>query len=150
MIEALFLITNIRTVRQKALERSVRAQCSSGLYSNRSPGWHSKALQMDSKVLNRTAFAFPVFRIDKFARVRSTFSESSFNDILRFAIITSRFTMIAMAYTVRSFSAWISIPRLKTWAMIKMIPASSRNSSPPPKKSFKSGISTPRLMSHSE
>ena len=38
------------------------------------------------------------------------FSESSFNDIFRLAILTSRFTIIGIAYIVNSFSDWISIP----------------------------------------
>jgi hypothetical protein len=73
-------------------------------YSNKSPGWQSRALQMDSRVLNRMAFALPVFKIERLASVKSTLEESSFNDILRFAIITSKFTMIGIAYTVKSFS----------------------------------------------
>lgn len=54
---------------------------------------------MASNVLNRIAFAFPVLSIDKFERVKPTFYDSSFNDILLFAIITSTFTIIGMAYT---------------------------------------------------
>jgi hypothetical protein len=73
-------------------------------YSSKSPGWQSRALQIDSSVLNRMAFAFPVFNIDRLASVKSTFAESSFNDIFRLAIITSKFTIIGMAYTVKSFS----------------------------------------------
>jgi len=69
-----------------------------------SPGWQSSALQIASKVLNLIAFAFPVFKIERFDKVSPTFSESSFSDIFRFAIITSKFTMIATAYTVKSFS----------------------------------------------
>ena len=51
------------------------------------------------------AFALPVFRIERFDNVRSTLSESSFSEIFRFAIITSKFTIIGMAYTVKSFSS---------------------------------------------
>ncbi len=61
-----------------------------------SPGWQSRALQMDSKVLNRMAFAFPVLRMERLDNVKSTFAESSFSEILRFAIITSRFTIMAI------------------------------------------------------
>ncbi len=64
--------------------------------SNKSPGWQAKTLQIDSNVLNLIAFALPVFKLDKFAKVISTFSESSFNDIFRLAIITSKFTTIAI------------------------------------------------------
>ncbi|MFT6196958.1 MAG: hypothetical protein ACJAXY_001286, partial [Nonlabens sp.] len=34
-----------------------------------SPGWHSRASQIASRVENRTAFAFPVFKIERFAVV---------------------------------------------------------------------------------
>lgn len=78
---------------------------SSLTYSRISPGWQSSALQIASKVLKRIAFAFPVFRIERFDNVRSTLSESSFSEIFRFAIITSKFTIIGMAYTVKSFSS---------------------------------------------
>src|SRR6185295_17064281 len=90
-------------------------------YSNKSPGWQSNALQMASSVLNRTAFALPVLSIERLANVRSTFSESSFNDIFRLAIITSRFTIIGIVYTVNSYSDWISIPLLKIWAITKSV-----------------------------
>ena len=70
---------------------------SSRLNSRISPGWHSNTLQIASSVLNRTALAFPVFSIDRLDNVISTFSESSLSDIFRFAIITSKFTMIGMA-----------------------------------------------------
>lgn len=75
-----------------------------------SPGWQSSALQIASKVLKRMAFAFPVFKMERLESVSSTFSDSSLSDILRFAIITSKFTMIGIAYTVKSFSFWISTP----------------------------------------
>ena len=70
---------------------------SSFLYSKISAGWQSKALQIDSKVLNLIAFAFPVFKMERFDKVKSTLSESSLREILRLAIITSKFTMIGMA-----------------------------------------------------
>jgi len=62
-----------------------------------SPGWQSNALQIASKVLKRIAFALPVFKIERLDNVKSTLSESSFREIFRFAIITSKFTMIGMA-----------------------------------------------------
>jgi hypothetical protein len=62
-----------------------------------SPGWQSNALQMESKVLMRIAFALPVFKIERFDIVNSTLSESSFSEIFRFAIITSKFIMIDIA-----------------------------------------------------
>jgi len=67
-------------------------------------GWQSNALQIASKVLKRIAFAFPVFKMERLDNVKSTLSESSFREIFRFAIITSKFTMIAISYTVKSFS----------------------------------------------
>ena len=59
-----------------------------------SPGWQSRASQMASRVEKRIAFAFPVFKIERFAIVIPTFSESSVMLIFRFASITSRFTSI--------------------------------------------------------
>ena len=64
---------------------------------------------MDSKVLKRIAFAFPVFRMERLDNVKSTFSESSLSEILRFAIITSKFTIIGIAQIVKSFSDFISV-----------------------------------------
>jgi hypothetical protein len=49
-----------------------------------------------SSVLNRMAFAFPVFRIERFAGVISTFSDSSFREIFLRAIITSKLTIIGI------------------------------------------------------
>ena len=68
-----------------------------------SPGWQSKALQIESKVLKRIAFAFPVFKMERLDNVKSTFSESSFREIFRFAIITSKFTMIGIAKQLNRF-----------------------------------------------
>jgi hypothetical protein len=61
-----------------------------------SPGWQSKALQIDSSVENRTAFALPFFKIERFAIVMPTFSVSSVTLILRLANITSMLIIIAM------------------------------------------------------
>ncbi len=66
------------------------------MYSKISPGWQFSALQIASKVLNRMAFAFPVFKIERLESVKSTFAERSFSEIFRFAITTSRFTIIAI------------------------------------------------------
>lgn len=63
-------------------------------YSNMSPGWHSRTSQIASKVVNLIAFALPVFKMERFDRVRPTLSESAFNDIFLLAIITSKFTII--------------------------------------------------------
>jgi hypothetical protein len=62
-----------------------------------SPGWQSKTLQIASKVLKRIAFALPVFNMERLDNVKSTLTESSFKEIFRLAIITSKFTMIGMA-----------------------------------------------------
>jgi hypothetical protein len=78
---------------------------------------------MASKVLNLMALALPVFRIERFESVRSTFSESSFNDIFRLAIITSRFTIMGIIYIVKSFSFCNSIPLLKILEMTYIMAA---------------------------
>jgi len=67
------------------------------LYSKISPGWQSKALQIASKVENRTALAFPFFKIDKLAIVIPTFSASSVTLIFLFASITSMLIIIAIS-----------------------------------------------------
>lgn len=67
-----------------------------------SPGWHSNSLHIASKVVKRTALALPVFNIDKLAGVIPMRFESSFNEILRFAIITSRFTIMGIFFCVNA------------------------------------------------
>ena len=59
-----------------------------------SPGWQPNTRQIASSVVKRTALALPVFRIERFANVKPTRSASSLSDILRFAISTSRLTII--------------------------------------------------------
>lgn len=103
-----------------------------------SPGWQSNTLQIASNVLKRMAFAFPVFKMDKLDRVKPTFSDSSFRDIFRLAIITSRFTIIGIVYTVNSFSDCNSTPFLKIWAMKKITPA--KNSISPYAQFTETGI----------
>jgi hypothetical protein len=49
---------------------------------------------MASKVLKRMAFALPVFKMERFESVNSTLSDNSLSDIFRFAIITSKVTII--------------------------------------------------------
>ncbi len=66
------------------------------LYSKISPGWHSNALQIASKVEKRTALALPFFSTEIFAIVMPTFSASSVTLIFRFANMTSMVMMIAM------------------------------------------------------
>ena len=50
---------------------------SSFLNSNISPGWQFSSRQMASRVEKRTALAFPVFRMERLAGVRSIRSASS-------------------------------------------------------------------------
>ena len=58
---------------------------------------------MASRVVNRMALALPVLSIDRFERDNSTLNDSSFRDIFRLAIITSRLTIMAISIqSVRS------------------------------------------------
>src|SRR5262249_7294865 len=66
------------------------------LYSKISPGWHSRALQIASRVENRIALALPFFSTEMFAIVMPTFSASSVTLIFRFANMTSTLMMMAM------------------------------------------------------
>lgn len=59
-----------------------------------SPGWQSKARQMASRVENRMALALPVLRMERLAWVMPIFSARSCDEILRRAIMTSKFTII--------------------------------------------------------
>ena len=61
-----------------------------------SPGWQLRASQIASKVENRMALAFPVFKTERLGSVISTFSANSDNGIFLRASITSKFTMIGM------------------------------------------------------
>src|SRR5690554_3380826 len=74
--------------------RAVSSTSSS--HARMSPGWQFNSLQMASSVLNRMALALPVFRMERFAGVIPTRSESSFKEIFFLAISTSRFTMIGI------------------------------------------------------
>lgn len=49
----------------------------------RSRGWQSSALQIASSVEKRIARAFPVFSVERLARVMLTSADSSVNVILR-------------------------------------------------------------------
>jgi hypothetical protein len=66
------------------------------LYSKMSPGWHSRALQIASKVESRIALALPFFKMEMLAIVMPTRSASSVTLIFRFANMTSMLMMIAM------------------------------------------------------
>ncbi len=62
-----------------------------------SPGWQSSARHIASSVDSLTALALPFFKIDKLAIVIPTCSLNSLSDILRRAIITSKFTTIIVS-----------------------------------------------------
>ena len=83
---------------------------SSFLNSRISPGWQSNSLQMASRVEKRTALAFPVFRMERLAGVRSIRSASSPSEIFRFAIITSRFTIMGISLVFRLLSLVLPLP----------------------------------------
>jgi hypothetical protein len=57
---------------------------------------------MASRVEKRIALALPVLRIERLARVMSTFSDNSVSDMRRLAMTSSRVTMMGMALD-RSF-----------------------------------------------
>jgi len=63
-----------------------------------SPGWQSKALQIASRVDNRTAFAFPFFNIERLAMVIPTLSASLVTLIFLFASITSMFVIMGIFF----------------------------------------------------
>ena len=65
-------------------------------YSRISAGWQSRTLHINSSVVKRIALALPCFKMDKLDNVIPTRSDRVFKDIFRFAIITSRFTIIGI------------------------------------------------------
>ena len=80
----------------------------------------SVAAQMASRVEKRTALALLFFRMDRFARVMSTFSASWERVIFRWAITTSRLTTIMPSrQIVRSFSAFSSAARRNSPAITR-------------------------------
>ena len=72
---------------------------------------------MAFSVENRMALALLFFRMDRLASVIPTRSDSSFRDIFRLAIMTSRLITIMRTppYTVRSFSDLISVASAMTF-----------------------------------
>jgi hypothetical protein len=66
------------------------------LYSKMSPGWHSSALQIASRVESRIALALPFFKMEMLAIVMPTRSASSVTLIFRLANMTSMLMMIDM------------------------------------------------------
>ena len=97
---------------------------SSSLRNSRiSPGWQSRISQMVSSVENLTALAFPVFKTERFAGVIPTLSANSCDEILRFAIITSRFTIIGIRHQiVKSCSSFITLT-IRSISLIMSNPA---------------------------
>src|ERR1700678_2502325 len=81
-------------------------------YASRSPGSHSSTSHSRSRVLNRIAFAFPVFSTDRFCAVIPTSSASIFNRIFRRASITSTFTTSGIARP-RSNDQLLFFPHLR-------------------------------------
>ena len=82
-------------VPQLAVRRRVRIQFY--LYSKISPGWHSSALQIASRVDSRIAFALPFFKTEMLAIVIPTFSASSVTLIFLLASMTSMLMIIAIS-----------------------------------------------------
>jgi len=93
-----------------------------------SPGWQSRTSQIASNVEKRMALALPVFRIDRLDMVIPTFSESSVRLIFRLASITSRFTIIAMIYTVRSWSFCMGMAFCRNMIRKKRMPSAKSDS----------------------
>ena len=89
---------------------------SSGTYSNKSPGWQSSAAHNLFNVSTFTAFAFPFFRIETFAIVIPSFSESSVTLIFRFASITSMLKIISSSivspFSNRKLALFLKLRRL--------------------------------------
>ena len=81
----------------------------SGAYSKISPGWQLSSRQIASNVEKRTAFALPVFRIDRLAGVMLMRSANSPSVILRLAITFARFTTtpILIRFYCRYVSVWL-------------------------------------------
>ena len=73
------------------MESSSLPACSRGHYIA------DRCIRGLAMVVGILAFAFPVFKIERLDNVKSTLSESSFNEIFRFAITTSKFTIIGIA-----------------------------------------------------
>ena len=74
---------------------------SSGVYSNKSPGWQLRYLQMASSVENRIAFTLPVFRLDMFTFEIPTFSARSFICIFLSASTLSKRIIIAINFSLQ-------------------------------------------------
>jgi len=96
---------------------------------------------MAERVEKRTAFALPVFNIERLAWVKPILFASSPEDIFLFASITSKFTIIAIFYTVKSFSFFIFVPYSNALLIIRRInhinPAAAGMGKPARKKKHK-------------
>ena len=96
LVSCLLSLVSCLSVTKSPSHQSPVSPTHSSTHSKISPGWQFNISQMASSVLNRMALAFPVFRIERFAGVIPTRSESSFKEILFFAISTSKFTIMGM------------------------------------------------------
>lgn len=96
---------------------------------------------MAERVEKRTAFALPVFNIERLAWVKPILLASSPELIFLFASITSKFTIIAIVYTVKSFSFFICVPYSNALLIILRInhinPAAAGMGKPAKKKKHK-------------
>ena len=96
----------------------------SSLYSKISPGWQFSSLQIASRVEKRMAFAFPVFNMERLAGVRSIFSAKSPSEIFRFAIITSKFTIIGIDQFILGLFGFSSTARhQRVWRCVSFLKA---------------------------
>ena len=97
--------------------------------------------QIASRVEKRTAFALPVFNMERLACVKPILLASSPELIFLFASITSKFTIIAIIYTVKSFSSLIFVPYSNAFLIIRRInhinPAAAGMGNPARKKKHK-------------
>ena len=96
---------------------------------------------MAERVEKRTAFALPVFNMERLAWVKPILLASSPELIFLFASITSKFTIIAIIYTVKSFSFFILVPYSNALLIILRInhikPAAAGMGHPAKKKKHK-------------
>ena len=71
-----------------------------------SPGWQSSALQIASNVVKRTAFALPVFKIERLASVSPTFSDNfcSYFFVFTVIIMLQKYAQKTTVYVVNTLS----------------------------------------------
>ena len=107
-----------------------------------SPGWQSRALQMASRVVKRTAFGLVGLQDGEVGHGHHHLLGELARDIFRLASITSRFTTIGTAipplYMVRSFSSFSSAAFRTRWLSRKAATAMAN----PPKTAVTASSST--------